>query len=114
MANITATKNGNWSDATVWSSGVLPTSADDVYSNGFNVTIDQNVTVLSIRQSSPASTTTGGTFILTNGIIVNATTFTSRANSFSNGFIIFALSSPNSATLIGNFSHSHLSYIPLS
>jgi len=108
MANITAVKTGNWSDPTVWNTGTLPTSADDVYSNGFNVTIDQNVTVLSIRQSSPSNTTSGGTFILTNSVIVSATSagFISRANSFTAGFIIFNLSTPNSATLIGNLSHA--------
>lgn len=107
MANITAVKSGNWSDPTVWSSGALPTSADDVYSNGFNVTIDQNVTVLSIRQSSPAATNIGGTFILTNGITVNATSggFVSRHNSWTGGFIIFNLPSPSSASLVGSIFH---------
>jgi hypothetical protein len=108
MANVTAVKTGNWSDPTVWNTGALPTSADDVFSNGFDVTIDQNVTVLSIRQSSPANTTSRGTFILTNGVVVSATSggFISRANSFTAGFIIFNLSTPNSATLIGNLSHA--------
>jgi hypothetical protein len=108
MANITAVKSGNWSDPTVWSSGALPTAADDVFANAFNVTIDQNVTVLSIRQSSPASGTVGGTFILSNGITVNATSggFISRNNSFTGGFIRFTLNSPNSATLVGNINHA--------
>jgi len=108
MANVSAIKSGNWSDPTVWSTGLLPTASDDVYSNSFNVTIDQNVTVLSIRQSSVASGTTGGTFILTNGIVVRATSggFISRNNSYTGVFISFTLTAPDSATLIGNFSHS--------
>jgi hypothetical protein len=108
MANITAVKSGNWSDPTVWSSGALPTAADDVFANAFNVTIDQNVTVLSIRQSSPVSGTVGGTFILNNGITVNATSggFISRNNSFTQGFIRFTLALPNSATLVGNINHA--------
>ena len=107
MANISAIATGNWSNPAIWSSGSLPTSADDVYSNGFNVTIDQNVTVLSIRQSSPANTTSRGTFILTNGVVVSATSggFISRAPGFTGGFIFFNLAAPNSATLIGNISH---------
>jgi hypothetical protein len=107
MANVSAIKSGNWSDPTVWSTGSLPTSADSVFSNGFNVTINQNVTVLLISQSSESAGNTGGTFILTNGVVVNATGigFQSRHNSYTGGFIIFNLSSPNSATLIGNFIH---------
>jgi hypothetical protein len=62
MAIVRATKSGNWSDTTVWNTGALPTAADDVYSNTFTVTIDQDVTVLSIRNSSATGVTAGGTF----------------------------------------------------
>jgi len=49
MANYRAVANGNWSNLATWqddslgyfaTSTVLPTSADDVYSNNFTVTID--------------------------------------------------------------------------
>jgi hypothetical protein len=49
MANYRAIANGNWSDLLIWeddslgyfsASSVLPTSSDDVYANGFTVTID--------------------------------------------------------------------------
>jgi hypothetical protein len=49
MANYRAVANGNWSNLATWqddslgyfaNSTVLPTSADDVYSNNFTVTID--------------------------------------------------------------------------
>jgi hypothetical protein len=49
MANYRAVANGNWSNLATWqddslgyfaASTVLPTSADDVYSNNFTVTID--------------------------------------------------------------------------
>lgn len=73
MANVYAVKTGNWSDVTVWNTGALPTSADDVYSNNFTVTIDQNVTVLSIRNESATSITAGGGFILNAGVTVNCT-----------------------------------------
>lgn len=62
MANVYATKSGNWSDTTVWNTGALPTSADDVYSNTFTVTIDQDVTVLSLRNTSTTGVTAGGGF----------------------------------------------------
>lgn len=63
MADVRATKTGNWSDVTVWNTGSLPQAGDDVYSNTFTVTIDQNVNVLSIRNSSGTSITAGGGFI---------------------------------------------------
>jgi hypothetical protein len=49
MANYRAISNGNWSDLLIWeddslgyfsASSVLPGSSDDVYANGFTVTID--------------------------------------------------------------------------
>jgi hypothetical protein len=72
MANVYATKTGNWSDPTVWNTGALPTSADDVFANNFTVTIDQNVTVLSIRSTAQAPAVAGGGFILNGGLTVNA------------------------------------------
>lgn len=62
MANVFATKNGNWSDTTVWNTGALPTSADDVFSNTFTVTVNQNINVLSLRNTSATGITAGGSF----------------------------------------------------
>lgn len=62
MANVYATKTGNWSDTTVWNTGALPTSADDVYANTYTVTIDQNVTALSLRNTAATGITAGGGF----------------------------------------------------
>lgn len=74
MANVYAVKSGNWSDTTVWNTGALPTSADDVYSNTFTVTIDVSPTVLSIRNGSATGVTQGGSFSITaNGITLTLT-----------------------------------------
>jgi len=70
MANVYAVKSGDWSDETVWNTGALPTSADDVFANTFTVTIDQNVTVLSIRNTSATGISQGGGFILNGELIV--------------------------------------------
>jgi len=44
MASRTATKSGNWSDVTVWDGGTtLPGAGDTADSNGYTVTIDQNI-----------------------------------------------------------------------
>ena len=62
MANVRAFRSGNWSDTSVatspWSNGTTvfaPSSADDVWAAGFTVTIDQAVTVLSLRNNGSAS-----------------------------------------------------------
>ena len=52
MANVWAIKNGDWSDTTVWNTGALPTSGDDVYANNFNVNVKQNINVASLRNTS--------------------------------------------------------------
>jgi hypothetical protein len=67
MAAVRAIKTGVWSDVTVWNTGALPTAADDVYSNTFTVTIDQDVTVLSIRNSAGGGASAGGSFNCSTG-----------------------------------------------
>jgi hypothetical protein len=61
MANYKAVANGNWSNLAIWqdnSSGsfiastVLPGASDDVYGNNFSVTINQDITVASLRTTS--------------------------------------------------------------
>jgi hypothetical protein len=73
MAVRYAVATGNWSNTATWNGGTLPTSADDVYSNNFTVTIDTSVTVLSIRNTAQTPAVAGGSFILNNGITVNCT-----------------------------------------
>ena len=73
MAIVRAVKTGVWSDVTVWNTGALPTSADDVYSNTFTVTIDTSPTVLSISNAATTGVTLGGSFVPTNGITLTCT-----------------------------------------
>ncbi|MBV5312944.1 MAG: hypothetical protein JZU47_06590, partial [Prolixibacteraceae bacterium] len=40
QASFTAVKNGNWNDPTTWGTVGVPTSADDVNTAGFTVTVD--------------------------------------------------------------------------
>jgi hypothetical protein len=97
MALRYAVANGNWSNSTTWNGGTLPTSADDVYSNNFTVTIDQNITVLSLRNTAGSPAVAGGKFVLTNGIIVDANGTGLVAGSAV--LIEFNLNSPNVATV---------------
>lgn len=64
MATRWAVINGNWSNPATWDGGVLPTSADDVFADGRTVTIDQNVTVLSLRNTNRGGGTLGGAFTM--------------------------------------------------
>ena len=51
-----AIASGNWSDPAIWDAGQLPRVDDVVASNGFTVTIDQNVTVLQLTNLAKPST----------------------------------------------------------
>lgn len=66
-------ESGNWSNTAIWNGGTLPTAADDVYANGFTVTIDQDITVLSIRTTAQAPAVAGGSYILNSGLTANLT-----------------------------------------
>lgn len=48
MALKVAVANGNWSNPATWNNGVLPAASDIVASNGFTVTIDQDINVDSL------------------------------------------------------------------
>lgn len=80
MPSYRAIANGNWSATGTWNvwSGsawvaatVVPTTGDDVWANNFTVTINQNVTVLTLRNvltGAPGTgTASGGFFQITTG-----------------------------------------------
>ena len=70
MAFRYAVATGNWSNTATWDGGTLPTASDDVFSNGFTVTINGTFTVLSIRNTLNAAAPiilVGGQFIYANG-----------------------------------------------
>jgi hypothetical protein len=82
MANRYAVANGDWSNTATWDGGTLPTSADDVYTNNFNVNVNQNIDVISLRNTATTGITAGGTFTfntsgvtadISNTIIMNPT-----------------------------------------
>lgn len=72
MANVYAVSAGNWSTPARWNTGSLPTSADDVYANGFAVTIDQDITVVSIQTRSNTGIAAGGSFTASTSRTINA------------------------------------------
>lgn len=44
MANKWAVQNGNWSDGSTWNDGVVPTADDDVWLNGYEVSVQYDNT----------------------------------------------------------------------
>lgn len=115
MPNVRAFRSGNWSDTNTTTSpwataGVLyaPNSSDDVFTNGFTVTVDNSPTVVSVTNASATSrawkdgaTTTassGGGLILSNGQTLTATTGT--LTTVVANFI--TLSGIKSAAFVGN------------
>lgn len=72
MAERWAVSAGVWSDPATWNGGTLPDVTDDVYSNGFIVTIDVDVTVLSLNSRSGTIPVAGGKFISNLTRTVNA------------------------------------------
>jgi hypothetical protein len=74
MAERYAVGHGSWSAVGTWDGGAsLPGAGDTVHANGFNVTMDQDVTVGSIRTDAGTTASAGGQFFsATAGITINA------------------------------------------
>lgn len=72
MAERYAVATGNWSALATWDGGAsLPGVGDTVHANGYTVTIDQDITVGSVRTDAGATAVAGGGFTL-NDHTVNA------------------------------------------
>jgi hypothetical protein len=102
MAIVRAVKTGNWSDTTVWNTGALPTSSDDVYSNTFTVTINTSPTVLSISNAVTTGVTAGGSFVPTNGMVLACTGVGIMAGTSSTPCLNSALALGQSCTIVAN------------
>lgn len=106
MANVYAVKSGNWSDTTVWNTGALPTSADDVFANGFIVDINISPTVLSIRNTSAAGINQDGYFRILSGVTLNCTANSGLINGNVFNAVLNCSIATGSCSVIGNLSAS--------
>ena len=97
MAIKYAVATGLWNATATWNGGVIPIAGDDVYANGFIVTINQNITVTKLStEICPTTLLPGGQFI------VNATR-TLVCNVVAGTTLCLNQSAPNTTlTLIGN------------
>jgi hypothetical protein len=73
MANRWPITSGNWSNSAIWSGSIIPTASDDVYANNQTVTIDQNITVTSLRNAAITGVTQGGRFVIVDNYTINST-----------------------------------------
>jgi hypothetical protein len=82
MAIIFATQSGNWSSPSTWVGGVVPTSVDDVFSNTRTITIDVDITAITLRNTSNVSPaiTQGGSFVVSGGSGTRNITLTGTAS----------------------------------
>lgn len=54
--------NGNWSNAANWNDGTKPVAGDDVYADNRTVTVDEDFSVATIRNTARSGGTAGGSF----------------------------------------------------
>lgn len=111
MADKWAVGNGNWSAAGTWNDGILPGVGDDVYADGKTVTIDQDVTVLSIRTTQRSGGTAGGGFTLAAGWTITAdmiagtttcVTYASAGTAYINGDVYAGSATTARGVLVNN------------
>lgn len=108
MANRYAVATGNWSNTATWNGGTLPQAGDVVRPNAFTVTIDQDITVESLRNNASSPAVAGGAFVIT-----SATTRTLNCNliatpgggSTANGLLL-RLQSTGVVNIIGNITNN--------
>jgi hypothetical protein len=60
MAIRHAVATGNWDNTATWNGGTLPGIGDDVYANGFSISINQNINVSKISTEICPTTSIGG------------------------------------------------------
>ena len=90
MPNRWPIASGNWSDSAIWSGSLIPTASDDVFLNNRTVTLDQNITILTIRNTATSSAVAGGILAITGSYNITASNgLNSSGASTTSGMIQF-------------------------
>jgi len=102
MAIRYATVAGLWSDVSTWDGGTtIPTVGDEVYANGFMVTVKVDIEVSFIsNRTCPSTSIIGGRFFLDSGSVQSVI-----ADVYGGGYAfgcIFTDSGTGAVTVIGN------------
>jgi hypothetical protein len=111
MPNRWPIADGNWSVPEIWSGSLIPTSADDVFTNNRRVNIDIDTTIRSIRNSATgsavASAAQANCFYLNDGVTLTANAGGVIGAVTSGAFFpTIIVSGSNSARIIANITSS--------
>jgi hypothetical protein len=81
MAVRYAVQNGAWSSGSTWDNNAVPLNDDDIYANGWNITVNQNINVLKLTNlSSPVYVPNIATPAMTSNTTPSGVAFASSAN----------------------------------
>ena len=111
MAFYRASTTGNWSNLAIWqiwngsawvSASVLPGAADDVWSNNFTVTINQDITVLTLRNAANTTpvVTAGGHFSISSNVSVTCVDTIISTHIWQNASSLYLIQTSGSANTI--------------
>jgi hypothetical protein len=100
MANILAAQDGNWSNASTWTGGVIPNATDFVYTNNRIITVDTDIYCLKLSNKAENSSVVGGSLTVNSDYILNIGTLDTGATTLIN------LSSNCSPTFVGTINGS--------
>lgn len=100
MANILASQNGNWSNTSTWTGGVIPNATDFVYTNNKIITVDSDIYCLKLSNKAENGSVLGGSLTVNSGYVLNVGTLDTGATTLIN------LSSNCSPTFVGTINGS--------
>lgn len=103
-----AINSGNWEDSTIWNDGIIPNQDDEVYANGFVITLRSVTVITAAKISTEICPDTGigaGVFRARDGMRVNVPVIQAGLSS-----CIDALTGPLNFTITGNLYGSKTGY----
>jgi len=99
---VYAVVSGNSNSGATWNTGTVPTASQDVYANGFTVTVNESTSWKTVSNKAGTVASAGGNFTLSNGVTLTLTGSGNNIIAGTSTCINYSGISPNQATLIGN------------